>query len=520
MNKRQKIIVSITGIFMVLLVLVGLTYAYFLTQIKGNINNKSINVTTANLKLVYNDGTDGIIGGEQLFPGDTEYSKTFTVKNEGNANIEYGVYLINVINTFTRKDDIKYTITCNTDGTLPCGTATSTTFPNGIKQVVTASIEPNKTHTYTFKFTYKDTGTDQSVDMGKELSAKIQIFGKNKKGEYLPYEEGTLAYSVINYVKNGNLEGKTTFIANLDATGMVDNITTATDKILSTANDDYGTSYYFRGNPIDNYVNYADMCWRIVRIQGDGSAKLILASELPCTETNLTTDSGYITDGTRGVKGTMFTGHYGYKIQNTTELNDYINSPEYNFYSARTQLNSWLNRKITAEEQNLLKNEQWCIGDLTNAYNDDNSGEIIGVVDELIANNLSFKYTAGNRYWATKTPTYECKKTGKEGEIDVNKIGMLTFDEIVYAGGGNISNSNYFLNKNAEIYHWWSLSSNGFHSDKFSADAFIIYPNGRIGGAMIGSGGIYIRASISLKSDVLISDGVGTINDPFIISMD
>ena len=63
MNRRQKIIISVTGIFIVLLALVGLTYAYFLTQIKGNTNNKSISITTANLRLVYDDGSDGVIGG-------------------------------------------------------------------------------------------------------------------------------------------------------------------------------------------------------------------------------------------------------------------------------------------------------------------------------------------------------------------------------------------------------------------------------------------------------------------------
>ena len=47
MNRKQKIIVSVVGIFIVLLALVGLTYAYFLTQVKGNTNNKSISVTTA-----------------------------------------------------------------------------------------------------------------------------------------------------------------------------------------------------------------------------------------------------------------------------------------------------------------------------------------------------------------------------------------------------------------------------------------------------------------------------------------
>ncbi len=53
MTRKQKIIVSITGIFLVLMILVGLTYAYFLTKITGNTNEKSISVTTANLVLKY-----------------------------------------------------------------------------------------------------------------------------------------------------------------------------------------------------------------------------------------------------------------------------------------------------------------------------------------------------------------------------------------------------------------------------------------------------------------------------------
>ena len=94
MSKKAKIIVSISGIVLVMLILVGLTYAYFLTRIQGNTNSKSISVTTADLKLVYNDGSDGVVGGENLLPSDTVYTKTFTVRNEGNANVEYGVYFI------------------------------------------------------------------------------------------------------------------------------------------------------------------------------------------------------------------------------------------------------------------------------------------------------------------------------------------------------------------------------------------------------------------------------------------
>ena len=61
MKKNSKIIVSIVGITIVLLALLGLTYAYYLTRIEGNTNTNSISVTTADLKLVYSENSPEII---------------------------------------------------------------------------------------------------------------------------------------------------------------------------------------------------------------------------------------------------------------------------------------------------------------------------------------------------------------------------------------------------------------------------------------------------------------------------
>ena len=517
MNRKQKIIVSITGIVLVSLILIGLTYAYFLTKITGNTNTKSISVSTADLKLVYNDGSDGVIGGENLIPSETEYTKTFTVKNDGNANVEYGVYLIDVINQFVRKEDIKYTLNCTTDGTITCNKVTTeTTFPSGIAQLVTNEIEPGKTHTYTFTFTYKDTGTDQSIDMNKELSAKLQIFGKQSNGEYFPYSENNIAYTIINNVKSGTLEGKSTFTENLSATNMVATMSSAIDKIVSTAEDDGGITYYFRGNPTDNYVNFAGMCWRIVRIQGDGSVKLILASEKTCSTTNLTTNSGYATDGAAGTQGTILTANYGYKMVGSYYINDYINSAS-STNNARTKLNAWLERKITSEsDKALLKNETWCIGDQTNGYSYDDTGEVVGTVSDLIKSGTSFEFTAGNKSSVTKTPSYKCETTGVDGEIDINKVGMLTFDEIVYAGGGKSSNSNYYLNNNATTNYWWALSPSNFLSG-YGVYSFRVYSDGDVYSSIVDDG-YALRPAVSLKSSTQITGGNGTISNPYTVN--
>ena len=44
---------------------------------------------------------------------------------------------------------------------------------------------------------------------------------------------------------------------------------------LCSMKDAYGTSYYYRGNVTNNYVKFADKYWRIVRINGDGTVRVI-----------------------------------------------------------------------------------------------------------------------------------------------------------------------------------------------------------------------------------------------------
>ena len=44
---------------------------------------------------------------------------------------------------------------------------------------------------------------------------------------------------------------------------------------MYAAEDDLGTSYYFRGAVTNNYVSFAGYYWRIIRINGDGSIRII-----------------------------------------------------------------------------------------------------------------------------------------------------------------------------------------------------------------------------------------------------
>ena len=71
------------------------------------------------------------------------------------------------------------------------------------------------------------------------------------------------------------------------------------EALLASAEDDYGTAYYFRGAVKNNYVQFANKCWRIVRIVGDGSVKLVLHNDNttkvanPCSSANNSNNAAF-----------------------------------------------------------------------------------------------------------------------------------------------------------------------------------------------------------------------------------
>ena len=196
MNRRQKIIVSITGIFIVLLALIGLTYAYFLTKITGNPTSASISVTTANLALEYEEGTPVVLSGVKIVPDTILGKKTFAVTNKGDAKVDdYGVYLVEVVNTMKYQSDVQIRMTCTTYATsvyesnkanIQAGTTTgianlgecngyNSQFPGSNSLLTTNSINTGETQVYSLEVEYLETGENQTDDMAKELSGMLHI---------------------------------------------------------------------------------------------------------------------------------------------------------------------------------------------------------------------------------------------------------------------------------------------------------------------------------------------------------
>ena len=309
-------------------------------------------------------------------------------------------------------------------------------------------------------------------------------------------------------------------------------ISTADEALLASTEDDYGTSYYFRGAVKNNYVEFANKCWRIVRISGDGSVKLILHNDNPtgaanpCDAANNSTSAAFAR-----FSGTTYTSAFnssyndnayvGFKYGTVGSSTYEATHANTNNSTILTNLETWYNNNLKTYES-VIADTVWC-NDKTNVtdttYNPRGYSNVNGYG---YAKNVTY-YGATQRLVSTSNsaggtgPSLKC--TGELSKIN-SKVGLITADELAYAGYAYAqNNTTTYLQENATDTYWWSLSPGYFYGGIArvwrvfgSFGDFADFGLNEVGSA---DG---VRPSISLKSTTYAT-GNGTSSSPFIINM-
>ena len=305
-------------------------------------------------------------------------------------------------------------------------------------------------------------------------------------------------------------------------------ISTASEALLASAEDDYGTSYYFRGAVTNNYVEFANKCWRIVRVGGDGSVKLILHNDNkagaanPCDAANNSASAAFAR-----YSDTTYTSAFNTNYNDNAYVGFMYGTPGSGTYQAThantnnstilTNLEAWYTNNLKTYES-VIDDTVWC-NDKTNvtdtSYNPSSYG---GNATGLgYGTNVTY-YGATQRLVGTSGsaggtgPSLKCN--GELSKIN-SKVGLITADELAYAGYVyKQNNTTTYLQENATDTYWWSLSPYSF--DGGDARVWRVRGgNGDFGNYYV-SGAIGVRPSISLKSTTNVT-GNGTSEDPYII---
>ena len=290
---------------------------------------------------------------------------------------------------------------------------------------------------------------------------------------------------------------------------------------LYTKQDDWGTSYFYAGNINNNWVHFAGYYWRIIRINGDGSIRMIYngtSTSGTGTGTQLQ-ESAYNSNGNDNayvgyMYGSTGASSYSGAHANTTNstikgildnwYRDHIENTEYE-NSISTEAGFCNDRKVAGS------NETWWTSDTKRGYGTNLTayapwGRIL---------------TTSGSWDSTQTPTLNCSQSNDlftaSGSSKGNKkliypIGLITVDEVVLAGGfGGSDNRSYYL-YTGQTY--WTMSPASF-SGGF-AFVFTVYSNGDLSwyGVNNSHG---VRPVINLKADVSFT-GSGTSSNPYVIS--
>ena len=292
--------------------------------------------------------------------------------------------------------------------------------------------------------------------------------------------------------------------------------TDKSDKGLYQGTDDYGTTYYYRGNVKNNHVYFAGFYWQIIRINGDGSIRLIYNG----TEKNVTGNAQLINNRTYQFNSLYNDPTYvGYMYGNpdaTTFAEVHANT---NDSTIKTAIDGWYKTNIADKgySQYISAAVGFC-GDRS-VYTDNG-----GSGGDGVQTDKDTRFGAYGRYLAN-TAQFTCPEPARDlyttADSSVgNKaltypVGLITYDEMVFAGMDN-----RHINKLSWIYstqNTWTMSpsyfsaAGGFASEWFENSGGYLYTWWGVHNSL------GARPVINLKADVRISGGTGISDDPFIV---
>ena len=239
-----------------------------------------------------------------------------------------------------------------------------------------------------------------------------------------------------------------------------------------------GTTYYYTGNP-NNWVQFGGFWWRIIRINGDGTIRMIYQG----TSANTTGTGTQI--GTSAFNSSANNKTYVGLVYNTSSQHGYgTNSTIMN------TLNNWYNSNLASYEDNYIDTGTGFCSDRNMA-----SG--------YTWNDSDFFYAPFNR---RSSGSLQCSNEDVLSQ-DNNKltysIGLLTSDEYVLAGSGDS-----YLNVSID---YWTMSPCSYPN----ASVFLVY-DGYLDIGWLVTNVQGVRPVISLRADVQLT-GSGTTSDPFIV---
>ena len=501
MNKKRNLIIVSLLVLSLILVVSGVTYAFFTYSATGETTN-TINV--GSIKLQYTELSkkgEGISITDAMPVADNDVAKIssnyFSFKVTGSSDTRMPVSYVVTARMSQNSDEIMGDIvdmylTDENNNPTPLFTGTIPKY-NELEQYTAVSGYTEKiiytdtvnTDNYEKNFRLRmwvDQGTNLNTSNGtsdynnKEFSVTVNINAVGSLStntDPTPDDDDRERLNIL--ILNDNLDRKTnptlnkSFNNSTDESGLY---------VMNTSNGFGGTgntTYYFRGDVTNNVVefgkdNYGNpLLWRVLRINEDGTTRLIFDD---------------------AINHAAF-----YRFNNNAE------GVEYMYYS---NSGDYIKKSV----------EDWYTENIDKVMSEGSTKKYSDFVAsgnyfcEAARVKYEENYTSGLAtmlYYENYTPDLNCVTDGNGYGYVNASVGLITYDEVVLAGGypQQESSAAYYLERRAPggslNNDWWTMSPSGFYAELWAA-GWIITSTGEPLRNLVDDD-YMIRPVINLKAD-------------------
>ena len=528
-KKKIIIVVAVVAVSLIGFSLLNATYSLFYHE---DTSKNTEGYTTGTLSITASSKGNTVSLSDALpvedSVGSTSTPYTFTVTNTGNLNYKFNIKLLSTGSSSTTigSQYIKLKVD---DGSV----TTLSSLSNGIikKDVTLAAGESVDISVRV----WLNISTPNS-QIGKTFNSKIVIDGQ----AVYTKQQSTAANDTLKRLNQLNssivLATDTPDFVTVSGNNGIDSNGNAgfgdgTKGIYKTE-DDLGTSYYFRGAVENNYVYFANFYWRIIRINGDGTIRMIYAgtSAHPNGYDDSSTRDMDIGDSTYNDNGgdTAYVGYmYGtagasiYAVAHSNTNNSTIKTLIDDWYKINIVdegFSNYVADAIYCNDRSLVPTTDTNVNTIfSNTLGEDNTG--LGYGSNATA------YGSFKRNYVEHTPSLKCPNNNDKFTTEnignsklTYPVALITTDEVSLAGGltFDLETGNYVINQDYYLYngnYYWTMTPWAFGGGDVTVDD--VYDVGYLDRYNVSSV-LAARAVISLNSNA-ISVGSGTMTDPFVV---
>ena len=514
MNKIKKyempILISIS--ILVFIALVSVSYAYFKARINNLESVSTIAFTSSEMTINY-ENNSAVLTGTNITPG-WSTTKTFTLKGKNDSkptdtqpdnNMYYKIGIAVDINTFTQ-DAIKYLLekdsTSSANGQMQDATYGSVP-QTGTKYIGKGYFTETSTyvnHIYKLTISFPDNGENQYKDNDKQFAAHV-VIEKSSSSET---------------IDTPSVPTATYYIANLYETS-------ADNEGLEQDDTDDKNIRYVGATP-KNYIKFNNETWRIIGVFNDITTidengnknqesliKIIRNESLgeyswDTCESSINSGNG-INEWSQadlmyelncdGNENSLYCRED--IVDGYLSLNPTTESPTWYNGTNNTKTATYdYGKNIKSSEVGKIANVIWNLGGYSTA---------IVTAYDMYNYERGYEYISNPSDGENRTTIW----TGKIGLMYPSDYGYASTDTTCRSNLNDISCSN--LNWLFNNEHQWTLTP----SSNLSTGAFYLYQAGYFGNRAYVRNTEAVRPVLFLKSNVVITTGVGEVEDPYII---